>query len=666
MKIVIFLVAYLIASSKGLKCMRPSDARLVTSSAEIPTSWYNIHWHSGPYMALDDDSEEHEDASHDRGVKFTRTGAKIWWLKVPLQNSHYIINQNQTKLFCAHNRGGLQVNWYDNTEANRGEDWCKWDIESNPSDATLFRMKNHVFSDSVPEVGHLYLDITGLHFDYDENSHNDVRNRVDDARKWWRWVDQPASTTFAELSDACTLGESGLPDFLETSSDDVITVRGARRRSSGANRFISKNKFATCGHGWFLFKKKCYRLFRYIVTRRGRAVGICSYFNGSLVVPKTRKEHSYIRRLLQHYDTRGRYWLGMQASRRGNRFYDIDGSDLTFRKWERKRTTFDTDRCSYYHQGRWHKTNCNAQYKVFCKKPADVRHVMNCGRIQIRSVDQIMQREYESEETKGRVVNGLEAAEGQFPWQASIRFRVPQLDTEGNQIIHNCGGTLIDECWVLTAAHCFIDRDASIFTVRLGDLNNRVSDDTEQDFAIERLIIHEEFSLYPSARHDVALLKLAKVNGRCARYTDAVQPACLPDESFPIKQKGELCQVSGWGVTNESLGQSSAAANLMWVTLPTKSNKYCKSRYNKRTELFIDDIMICAGLKTGGSDACTGDSGGPYVCRNSEGKYAVVGVVSFGIGCARAKYPGVYTNVAHFIPWINSNINANGGKSIVT
>uniref|UniRef100_H2ZM64 C-type lectin domain-containing protein n=1 Tax=Ciona savignyi TaxID=51511 RepID=H2ZM64_CIOSA len=285
-------------------------------------------------------------------------------------------------------------------------------------------MKNHVFAESVPEVGCLYLDVTGLHFDYAENARNDIRNAVDEARMWWRWVDEPATTRFADLDDACTLGSSGLPDFLEIANNDIITVRGARHRRR-KNRFIAQNKFATCDRGWFLFRKKCYRIFRYLVTRKARALNICSYFKGTLTVPRTKKEHSFLRKFITHFDEGGEYWLGMQARERGARFYDIDGTALRFRKWARRQTTFDSDKCSYFASSKWYKTNCNSQHKVLCAKPAQTRTVANCGRIQIPSVDDIMRIAAGGTENEGRIVNGVEALEGQFPWQVSIRFREP-------------------------------------------------------------------------------------------------------------------------------------------------------------------------------------------------------------------------------------------------
>ncbi|XP_076825607.1 uncharacterized protein LOC143471122 isoform X1 [Clavelina lepadiformis] len=654
-----------LAFSYGLKCMQPSDARFLTMSFEMPSSWLNNGWHSGRFLSTDHNTvedEDHEDESHRRGVIFTSNGTRTWWLFNPANNSHFILTQDQSRILCAHTVGGLRIDWFENTISNRQEDWCQWDIETHPGDPALFRMKNHVFIDTLPEVGYVYFDQTGIYFDYNENSHNDDRNAIDDARKWWVWEkSDPSQRDFSAIENTCVMGPSGVPAFLETSDSIMARSAGGGR----ANYFVSKNELAECVRGWYLFENKCYRVFSSYLASQARVKRICSIFGANLVVPKSQSEQSFLIRLVKSKGREADYWLGMERRSSGKRFYDTEGNPLLFRRWGRGRSNFESDKCAMWHKRRWFAVNCQSQHRILCVKEAEITNTFTCGKIQGEVLDSFMRNAAGQNKNEGKIVNGMPAEEGQFPWQVSFRFKVP-VQYKGNNVIHNCGGTLIDECWVVTAAHCFLDRDGSEFTVRLGDLNNELFDETEQEFEIGELILHQQFSMYPSPTNDIALVRLARKAGKCAKLNVAVQPACLPDPAeFPLKEEGELCQVSGWGVTNTSLGQSSSASNLQWVTLPTLRNAYCGQKYNKRTTLFDEDVMFCAGRKEGGQDACTGDSGGPYVCRNKDGKYALTGVVSFGIGCARARYPGVYTRVSHYMGWIASQIASHGGGKVI-
>nr|CAB3260979.1 uncharacterized protein LOC100176526 [Phallusia mammillata] len=647
------------AVSQGLKCMQPSDARYIQPLVPLPSSWLNRGWHTGQFLSTV--HAEHEDETHSRGAHFGLNGTHMWWLQNDENTAHYLLTEQFDKMLCAQSEGGLQVNWFDNTQANRDELWCQWIMETNPNDINLFRIKNLMLSQAVESVQHVYVDETGMFFDYAEMARNDARNLVDEERKWFRWTKaEPTQRNMDDIEDNCVMGASGVPEFLEVSTG--ISARGAtlRRRSPF---LTSSNKFATCGNNWYLHGSLCYRTFKQVMLDQKRAKRICKALRGDLVVPKNQEQQTFIVKFLRAFDAVGRYWLGMEAKATGNRFYDTKGNRLTFRRWGRHSKRFRSDKCSFWRENRWYATGCGSQNKLLCVKEATLRNSADCGTIQIKSVDDLMKNAYRSGPEEGRIVKGTRAQDGQFPWQASIRFKVP-VPQNGIDVIHNCGGTLIDSCWVLTAAHCVHETDHTIFIVRIGDTNNVVKESSEQEFEIEQIFTHEEYTLIPAPKNDIALIKLASVNGQCARFGQNVQPACLPDEMFPFKD-GDRCQVSGWGATNYTLGQRSAAANLMWATLPKLKQKYCKSRYARYDNVYVDEVMFCAGLKAGGRDACTGDSGGPYVCRNKRGKYAVTGVVSFGIGCARRQFPGVYTNVTHFIPWISAKIAANGGGNVI-
>lgn len=128
----------------------------------------------------------------------------------------------------------------------------------------------------------------------------------------------------------------------------------------------------------------------------------------------------------------------------------------------------------------------------------------------------------------------------------------------------------------------------------------------------------------------------------------SVNRICLP-HPYDEYNTGENVTVTGWGVMAEEEGRISNALNV--VEIPVVSLEECKVAYGQR----VGKDHVCAGLKEGGKDSCQGDSGGPLF-RQRGGQRELVGVVSFGYGCAQAGSPGVYTKVSHYIDWIKQNL----------
>ena len=129
--------------------------------------------------------------------------------------------------------------------------------------------------------------------------------------------------------------------------------------------------------------------------------------------------------------------------------------------------------------------------------------------------------------------------------------------------------------------------------------------------------------------------------------TDAhVQPACLPLDGAPISADQRTCVVSGWG----SVDNGTFAQRLQAAVVPIVDAHVCR-----RADVYganLSASAFCAGYVAGGTDSCQGDSGGPLVC-DIDGRYHVLGVVSYGFGCGLRSKPGVYTNVAEYADWIN-------------
>nr|XP_023020913.1 proclotting enzyme [Leptinotarsa decemlineata] len=235
-----------------------------------------------------------------------------------------------------------------------------------------------------------------------------------------------------------------------------------------------------------------------------------------------------------------------------------------------------------------------------------------------------------------RIVGGHNADVNEWPWIAA-------LFNGGRQF---CGGSLIDKTHILSAAHCVAHMsswDVARLTVRLGDHNIKTNSETRHvEKRVKRVVRHRGFdsrTLY----NDIAILTLDSP----IEFTQQIRPVCLP--SGGSDHSGKTGTVIGWGSLRESGPQP---AVLQEVNIPIWTNRECKVKYGPAAPGGIVEHMLCAGQAN--RDSCSGDSGGPLMINT--GKWTQVGIVSWGIGCGKGQYPGVYTRVAKFLPWIQKNL----------
>ncbi|KAK8400236.1 hypothetical protein O3P69_003144 [Scylla paramamosain] len=230
------------------------------------------------------------------------------------------------------------------------------------------------------------------------------------------------------------------------------------------------------------------------------------------------------------------------------------------------------------------------------------------------------------------IVGGIQAREKEFPFQARIMVH--------NKIL--CSGTLISLNLILTAAHCFPQGHEGTL-VTLGEYDTKVNEPYSQVIKVRNVIKHENFNK-KTMDNDIAILELIEP----AVITPYVIPACIATskDTFP----SSLTVTSGWG--HDKFG-GSVSTVLMKVGLDLISNEECQQMYSSRGYT-ITSNMICT--YTQNKDACQGDSGGPLVRQTTDGKWVLIGIVSFGYMCAHESSPGVFTNVAVYKDWISRNI----------
>lgn len=236
------------------------------------------------------------------------------------------------------------------------------------------------------------------------------------------------------------------------------------------------------------------------------------------------------------------------------------------------------------------------------------------------------------------IVGGNTAADGEFPFLVRLYITI-------GGATYLCGGSLLSDTWVITAAHCLVGATASGVTIRAG--SNQKSSGGEL-ISAGQLFTHPDYDNF-TLDNDIALIELsaavtAPKTGTINRLTT--------NESTAMPE-GSTVWVAGWGTTASG---GNTSENLLKVSVDVSYRDACAAN-SDYYDSELTDNMLCAGVPGGGQDACQGDSGGPLFRYDNDDLW-LAGIVSWGIGCADSSFPGVYTRVANYDSWINQTVDS--------
>ncbi|XP_018563886.1 serine protease 7-like [Anoplophora glabripennis] len=259
---------------------------------------------------------------------------------------------------------------------------------------------------------------------------------------------------------------------------------------------------------------------------------------------------------------------------------------------------------------------------------------------------------YQNYSTGRRIFGGKEALIGEYPWMVLLLHT-----NKYGQNVLGCAGFLIHPKYAITAAHCthpvsINEKRGPITSVLLGEHDIKTTTDCSENMCvkntqsrrIDKVITHPGYDPYNTGRYnDIAIIKFKKN----VRETVYVKPICLleDDTQIPINYV-----VSGWGKTENA----SHSKVKLFVELPPFDKSSCIEKYTTY-RIYLNESQVCAGGEEL-ADSCTGDSGGPLMMQKDNDTWYAAGVVSFGVGCGTRGLPGVYTNIAKFLPWIKSQM----------
>ncbi|KAK7111760.1 brain-specific serine protease 4-like [Littorina saxatilis] len=242
--------------------------------------------------------------------------------------------------------------------------------------------------------------------------------------------------------------------------------------------------------------------------------------------------------------------------------------------------------------------------------------------------------------SRKRVAGGNATTTASFPWTVMVK-------KYGHSDVR-CGAAILSHRLVLTAAHCFdnLSKNEMYLLTGVDDMDGWNLQ--QKMYHVSDIVIHEDYDS-TTMKNDIALLKTTT----SFTFNSVAKPICLPGASFQMSP-GDVCVFAGYGDTQGIPAGRDRKLNCMQV--PLVNDSLCaQSDWLGADYVTVRDVSICAGYANGGADACSGDSGGALVCKQSgDQKYYIYGISSWGKGCGERQMPGVYTKVVSFLDWVKA------------
>nr|ABZ79474.1 trypsin-like protease [Muljarus japonicus] len=253
----------------------------------------------------------------------------------------------------------------------------------------------------------------------------------------------------------------------------------------------------------------------------------------------------------------------------------------------------------------------------------------------------------------GRIVGGKETLPNEYPFMVGLGLVTP-VRMVVDEIL--CGAALLTEYHAITAAHCtFLNHQVYLaLTVGDHDQTNRNKPEYHRVYLVDKIIEHEGWN-ERTVEHDIAIL----VTKERMQLSQHARPICLPNRQPNIV--GQHVKVAGWGKT---AFQGHTSPVLLKVSLKVIDIKFCNEQYPHQLTTKTVPTQLCTYSYM--RDSCQQDSGGPVFWADPESnRYTLVGIVSFGAGCA-STMPGVNTDVYAYSDWIQETVNNNSPQAVAT